>query len=137
MEHEELTRRIIGCAYKVFNALGHGFLESVYENAMLIELRKAELPTENQFPIKVFYDGQVVGKFEADLFVAGAVIVELKAVSALLRAHEVQLVNYLKATGIDVGLLINFGEQKVEVRRKLRVLQKRTSPSDQHDCPSR
>lgn len=122
MEHEELTRRVIGCAYKVFNALGHGVLESVYENAMLIELRKADLPAENQFPIKVFYDGQVVGKFEADLFVAGTVIVESKAVSVLLRAHEVQLVNYLKATGIDVGLLINFGEQKVEVRRKLRVL---------------
>jgi GxxExxY protein len=122
VEHESLTRQIIGCAYRVFNALGHGFLESVYENAMLIELRKAGLRAENQHPIKVFYDGQVVGVFEADLHVEGVVIVELKAVRTIIPAHEVQLVNYLKATGTDTGLLINFGEQKVEVRRKLRCL---------------
>ena len=127
MEHEELTRRDIGCAYKVFNTLGPGFLESVYECAMLIELRKAGLRAENQYPIKVFYEGQVVGNFEADLFMEG-VIVELKAVSTLLRIHEVQLINYLKATGIDVGLLLNFGEQKVEVKRKLRVLPEADEP---------
>jgi GxxExxY protein len=102
--------------------MGHRFLESVYEQCMLIELRKLGLRVENQHPIKVYYDGQVVGNFEADLFVEEAVIVELKAVSVLLQVHEVQLVNYLKATGIDVGLLLNFGEQRVEVKRKMRVL---------------
>ena len=122
MEHEELTRQIIGCAYRVYNSMGHGFLESVYEKCMLIELGKLGLRAVNQHPIQVYYDGQVVGNFEADLFVENAVIVELKAVSALLRIHEVQVVNYLKATGIDVGLLLNFGGQRVEVKRKLRVL---------------
>ena len=122
METDELTRQIIGCAYHVHNALGRGFVEAVYENSMVIELRKRGLKVEQQYPIKVYYDGHVVGQFEADLFVAGTVIVELKAVSTLLQVHEVQLVNYLKATGIDVGLLLNFGDQKVEVRRKLRVL---------------
>jgi GxxExxY protein len=106
----------------VFNAMGHGFMESVYEKCMLIELRKLGLQAVSQHPIKVQYDGQVVGTFEADLFVENTVIVELKAVSVLLRIHEAQLVNYLKATGIDVGLLINFGDQRVEVRRKLRNL---------------
>jgi GxxExxY protein len=102
--------------------MGHGFLESVYENCMLIELRRVGLRLENQYPIKVHYQGQVVGAFEADLFVENAVIVELKSVSTLIKIHEVQLVNYLKATGIDIGLLINFGLDRVEVRRKLRVL---------------
>ncbi|MBY0512355.1 MAG: GxxExxY protein [Gemmataceae bacterium] len=122
MLHEELTRQIIGCAYRVYNAMGHGFLESVYENCMLIELRRAGLRVENQHPIKVHYQGQVVGSFEADLFVEGVVIVELKSVSTLVKVHEVQLVNYLKATGIDTGLLLNFGLDRVEVRRKLRTL---------------
>lgn len=122
MEHEELTRAIIGGAYRVFNILGHGFLESVYEKAMLIELRKLGLRVENQHPIRVYYEGQVVGAFEADLWIEDRVIVELKAVRTLAQAHEVQLVNYLKATGIDVGLLISFGEQRAEVKRKLRSL---------------
>lgn len=122
MEHEELTRQIIGCAYKVFNAMGHGFLESVYEKCMLIELQKLGLSVLNQHPIKVYYEGEVVGDFEADVFVESKVIVELKAVRTLLQIHEIQVVNYLKATGINVGLLINFAEQQVEVRRKLRVL---------------
>jgi GxxExxY protein len=130
VEHEELTRHIIGCAYRVFNTLGHGFLESVYERSMLIELRKLGLRVENQYPVKVFYAGQMVGAFEADLFVESAVIVELKAVRTLLPVHEVQLVNYLKATGIDTGLLINFGEQKVEVKRKQRVLPVYASSDD-------
>jgi GxxExxY protein len=128
MQHEELTRKIIGCAYKVFNTMGHGFLESVYEKCMLLELRKLGLTVENQYKIKVFYDGQVVGEFDADLFVDGKVIVELKAVRALLEVHEVQLVNYLKATGIDVGLLLNFGEQRVDVKRKLRLLPEAADP---------
>lgn len=122
MEHEELTRQVIGCAYRVFNTMGHGFLESVYEECMLIELRALGLQALNQHPIKVYYHGHPVGDFEADLFVEGKVIVELKAVRTLAPAHEVQLVNYLKATGINVGLLLNFGEDRVEVKRKLRTL---------------
>src|SRR5579871_5405569 len=116
MLHEDLTRKIIGCAYRVFNAMGHGFLESVSENCMLVEFEKIGVRASNQYPIKVYYDGRVVGAFEADLFVENCVIVELKSVRTTLMVHEVQLVNYLKATGIDVGLLINFGEKQVEVK---------------------
>ncbi len=122
MEHEELTGRVIGAAYAVYKVLGHGFLESVYENALLIELRNRGVFVQIQQDIKVYYNGHVVGDFTADLFVENAVIVELKSVRALHETHEVQLVNYLKATGINVGLLINFGEQRVEVKRKVRVL---------------
>jgi GxxExxY protein len=122
MGNEDLTGKIIGCAYRVFNTMGYGFVESVYENCLMIELRKLGLPADNQFAIKVYYDGHVVGDFYADVFVDRTVIVELKSVRALIPAHEVQLVNYLKATGIDVGLLINFGEQRVEVKRKARTL---------------
>jgi GxxExxY protein len=122
MENEELTGKIIGAAYRVFNTMGYGFVESVYENCLLIELRKMGLQAENQFAIKVYYEGHIVGDFYADIFVARTVIVELKSVRGLAAAHEVQLVNYLKATGIDIGLLINFGEQRVEVKRKKRVL---------------
>lgn len=122
MEHDELTRQVIGCAYRVHNRLGHGFLESVYRKSMLIELRKLGIEVEEHFPIRVFYEGVEVGTFEADLFVAGSEIVELKAVTTLVKAHEVQLVNYLKATGIEVGLLVNFGEDRVEVRRRTRTL---------------
>ena len=117
-KEKELTGKIIGCAFTVFNQLGHGFLEKVYENALAIELRKSGLRAEQGFPITVRYGGQVVGYFEADLFVEGKVIVEIKAVAHLASAHEAQLVNYLKATGIEVGLLINFG-LSVEVRRKI------------------
>jgi GxxExxY protein len=100
----------------------HGFLESVYEQCMLIELHKLYLKVANQHPVNVFYENRMVGVFATDLFVSDSVLVELKAVRSLLPVHEVQLVNYLKASGIDVGLLINFGEQKVEVKRKLRRL---------------
>jgi GxxExxY protein len=129
MEHEELTRKIIGCAYRVYNTLGAGFLESVYENCMLIELRKLGIMAVNQHPITVLYEGQIVGEFTADLFVEGVVIVELKAVRTVLPIHEVQLVNYLRATGIEVGLLLNFSEKNVEVRRKLRQLPDDPDPS--------
>ena len=122
MEHEEVTRKIIGCAYRVYNAMGFGFLESVYEKCLLIELRKAGLKVAAQVSVPVTYDGQSAGDFTADLVVEDAVIVELKSVQRLIRAHEVQLVNYLVATGIPVGLLINFGETKVEVKRKVRQL---------------
>ena len=122
MEHQELTEKIIGCAYTVFNKMGFGFLESVYEKCMLIELRKAGLKAESQRPITVFYEGEPVGDFMMDIFVEDRVIVELKSVRRIINAHEVQLVNYLTATNVDVGLLINFSEQKVEVKRKIRTL---------------
>ena len=122
MQHEDLTRQIIGCAYKVYNTMGFGFLESVYEKCMMIELARLGLKALPQHPIAVCYDGQLVGEFYTDLWVDEAVIVELKSVRAIATAHETQLVNYLKATGTDVGLVLNFGESKVEVKRKVREL---------------
>jgi GxxExxY protein len=122
MEYEELTEKIIGCAYRVYNKMGFGYLESVYEKCMLIELRKAGFDIESQKPIRVQYDGEVVGDFIADILVNDTVILELKSVRKLVEAHEVQLVNYLVATGKPVGLLINFGETRVEVKRKVKDL---------------
>ncbi len=119
MKDKALTKKIIGCAFKVHNTLGSGFLEQVYENALRIELAKQGLEVKQQEPIKVYYEGQVVGSYYADLWVENRVIVELKAVRALSKAHEVQLVNYLTATGVDTGLLLNFGPS-VEVKRKFR-----------------
>ena len=102
--------------------MGFGFLESVYEKCMLIELRKAGLNAEPQKPITVYYDEENVGHFIADIVVNDTIIVELKSVRRIVDAHEVQLVNYLVATGKEVGLLINFGDRKVEVKRKVREL---------------
>ncbi|MDW7711553.1 MAG: GxxExxY protein [Deferrisomatales bacterium] len=119
MAFREVTETIIGCAYRVYNAMGHGFLESVYEKCRLIELRSFGLQVENQKSITVRYQGEVVGEFVADLLVEGSVIVELKAVRKLSPVHEAQLVNYLVATEKPVGLLVNFGETRVEVRRKV------------------
>lgn len=122
MEFESITEKIIGCAYKVYNTMGYGFLESVYEKCLLIELRKTGLNSEYQKQIIVNYEGEVVGNFIADIFVEDSIILELKSVKNLAKAHEVQLVNYLVATEKNVGLLINFGEDKVEIKRKVRVL---------------
>jgi GxxExxY protein len=122
MEHEDITRKVIGCAYRVYNAMGFGFLESVYEKCLLIELKKAGLRVQTQVSIPVKYEGQSVGDFTADMVVEDRVIVELKSLQRLIKAHEIQLVNYLVATGIPVGLLINFGENKVDVKRKVRQL---------------
>lgn len=116
-KHIELTEKIIGCAYKVYNQLGTGFLEKIYENALMIELRKAGLSAQQQYPVKVYYDGVIIGDHVADIMVEDKVIIELKAVNQLVRAHEVQLVNYLKATGLEVGLLINFGD-KITIKRR-------------------
>ena len=113
MEYKDLTEKIIGCAYRVYNKMGFGYLESVYEKCMLIELRKAGFDIESQKPIRVQYDGEVVGDFIADILVNDTVLLELKSVRKLVEAHEVQLVNYLVATGKPVGLLINFGKTKV------------------------
>ena len=124
MEHEQLTNKIIGCAFHVYNTMGFGYLESVYEKCMLIELQRIGLRADDQRPIQVRYNGRIVGDFIADIIVEDTVIVELKSVRKLNPAHEAQLVNYLVATGKPVGLLLNFGEEQVEVKRKLRVLHK-------------
>jgi len=122
LKNKEITEKIIGCAYKVYNRIGFGFLESVYENCLLIELKKAGLNAEAQKKIFVYYDDEVVGGFKADVIVEDAVILELKSVRQIAVAHEVQLVNYLTATKKDVGLIINFGEKRVEIKRKVRKL---------------
>ena len=114
---EDLTKVIIECFYKVYNQLGYGFLEKVYENAFVIELRKQGLITNQQQAICVYYDNIEVGNYFADIIVENTVILELKADSDLAKAHEVQLSNYLKATKIEVGLLFNFGEKPVFKRR--------------------
>jgi GxxExxY protein len=122
MEYEKITETIIGCAYRVYNKMGFGFLESVYEKCLLIEMRKAGLDTETQKPITVYYDGEVVGEFVADMIVNDYIIIELKSVRRIIKAHEIQLVNYLVATGKPVGLILNFGESKVEIKRKVKEL---------------
>jgi GxxExxY protein len=119
VEDEALTKQIIGLAYKVHNTLGVGFLEKVYENALKIELEKAGLAVKQQEPINVYYEGQMVGEYYADLWVDNRVIIELKAVRTLDKVHEVQLVNYLSATRVNTGLLLNFGPS-VQVRCKFR-----------------
>ncbi|GAB6060697.1 GxxExxY protein [Desulfonatronum parangueonense] len=130
MEHQEITSKIIGCAYKVHNSLGFGFLESVYHKAMLIELANADIKAESEKPLFVIYNGQSVGEFQADLVVENSIIVEFKSIERLAKAHEVQLVNYLHALKIDIGLLINFGPERVEVKRKFRKLSlTRTMPA--------
>jgi len=118
MKHKELTAKIIDCAYRVHRELGFGFLESVYQNALVIELARAGLQSEQEKRIQVHYGEQVVGDFVADILVEEKVIIELKSVSQFHPAHEAQLINYLKATEMEVGLLINFGE-KVEIKRKV------------------
>src|ERR1043166_2484236 len=117
LELNRITEAVIGGAYTVGNGLGSGFLEKVYENALAHELRKAGLRVEQTEPIKAYYDGIVVGDYEADLVVEGRVLVELKAVQGIDDIHYAQCLNYLKATGIQICLLINFGKPKVEVKR--------------------
>jgi len=120
MKTEDITHKIIGAAYEVFNKLGFGFLESVYKKAMIIELQKNDLKVEEEKPLKVYYDDHVVGDFYVDLFVRDEIVVELKSVQRLTTEHEVQVVNYLSALKKDVGLLINFGPSGVQVKRKYR-----------------
>lgn len=119
MEFSDQSDVIIGSAYKVFNTLGSGYLEKVYENALKVELEKQGLMVEQQFPIPVNYEGVLVGDFYADLIVNKCLIIELKAVENLHSRHEAQLVSYLTSTGIGAGLLINFGSS-VQVKRKFR-----------------
>ena len=133
MEDQVLTEKIIGCAMKVHSTLGPGFLESVYQKALAHELRKAGLKVECEEPITVQYDGVPVGDFSADLLVEGRVILELKATQTLAPAHEVQLVNYLAATGMDIGLLVNFGAQTLQFKRKTRTYRPKSSPADKKE----
>lgn len=114
----DLTNEMMGAYFAVYNSLGYGFLEKVYENAIALELRKRGLQVETQKPLRVFYGGQVVGEYVADIVVNGKVLIELKAVRQILVEHEAQLLNYLKATPIEVGLLFNFGP-KADYRRRV------------------
>ena len=118
MRHSDITEKIIKAAYAVHNTLGFGFLEKVYQNALAIEIRKAGMNVQQEHPIVVYYENIIVGEYFADLVVDEKIILELKAVKELSPAHETQLVNYLKATGMEVGLLINFGHS-VKVKRKI------------------
>ena len=125
MLNQDLTEKIIGCAFTVHNTLGSGYLEKVYELALILELKASGLSVRSQEPLSVKYRDQIIGEYFADLIVEDQVICELKAVDVLKKAHEVQLVNYLVATGIDVGVLINFGDS-VTVRRKYREYKKQS-----------
>ncbi len=116
--HSELSEQIIKCFYKVYNVLGYGFLEKVYQKALEIELSKNKLDFNSQYPIKVYYDNKIVGEYYADLFIENKIIVELKASLSLVKENEFQLLNYLKSTNIEVGLLLNFGNEP-EVKRKV------------------
>ena len=117
MLHEELTEKILKACFEVINELGAGFLESVYEKALVVVLKEMGLKVRSQVPLNVNFRGVSVGDFFADIIVEDRVILELKAVKQLAPEHKAQLINYLKATGVDVGLLINFGNPKLEYKR--------------------
>ena len=116
-KHSDLTEQIIGGFYAVYSALGYGFLENVYVKALKIELERRGMNVRNEFPIKVYYLGQLIGEYFADLIVNDLIILEIKAVKTLVDEHEAQLLNYLKATPFEVGLLLNFGP-KPETKRR-------------------
>jgi GxxExxY protein len=130
-----VTEKIIGCAFTVSNTLGAGFLEKVYENALALEIKKTGLKVLQQYPIQVWYDGVVVGEFFADLLVQDSVVVEIKAVKAFDEAHWAQCLNYLKATGLRMCLLLNFGKPRLEIKRIVLSAQGRNLPqinADKH-----
>lgn len=133
MDHAELTEQIIGCAMTVHRMLGPGYLESVYQNALAHELRKGGLQVECERRLQVTYDDIVVGDFVADMLINGCVIIENKALQCLITAHEVQLVNYLTTTGIEIGLLLNFGAQRLEFKRKNRTYRPKTTRQDSQE----
>jgi len=118
MLHKVLSEKIIKAFYNVYNSLGYGFLEKVYENAMLIELRKFGLDAQKQASIQVYYEEELVGKYYADIIVEKTIIVELKTAESLCEEHEFQLINYLKATELEIGLLMNFGKTP-QFKRKI------------------
>ena len=118
IKYKALTEKIIKIFYKVYNTLGYGFLERIYENAMMIELKREDIPAFSQYAIKVFYENEIVGEYFADILVDDKVIIEIKAARNLALENEAQLLNYLKATDKEVGLLLNFGP-KPEIKRKV------------------
>lgn len=126
--HQDITNKVIEAFYKVYNELGFGFLEKIYQNALFLELTAMNLFCEKQKPIKVHYNGQIIGEYFADLIINDCVILELKAAEILAGEHEMQLINYLKATDIEVGLLLNFGK-KPQFRRKLFTNDKKNNKS--------
>jgi GxxExxY protein len=128
---DPLTNQVIGEAMYVHRVLGPGFLESIYHNALLLRLKALGLKVESQEPLPVYFDGEMIGDFLADIIVEDCLILELKAVSALNSAHEVQLVNYLTAAKIETGLLLNFGAKSLEFKRKSRTL----APPHFHEIP--
>jgi GxxExxY protein len=128
-KYKELTERVIRIFYRVFNKLGYGFLERVYENAMMIELKKEAIFAVSQFAIKVFYDGEIIGEYYADVLVDNKLILEIKAARHLLEENEAPLLNYLKATDIEVGLLLNFGPSPGIRRRAFDNSRKKISAS--------
>ncbi len=117
-KHKDITEKIIKVFYNVYNTLGYGFLEKVYENSMFMELTEMGIQTQKQYPIEVYYRDKRVGEYFADLIVEDKVIVELKAAETICEEHEFQLINYLKATEIEIGLLLNFGK-KPQFKRKI------------------
>ena len=129
-EQYQLTEQVIGLAMKVHRTLGPGFVEFVYRNALLLELRKSGLPVEVEKPIKVRYDGVIIGEFNVDLIIKDWLICELKAVRALTDEHEVQTVNYLTALSQDFGLLLNFGSKSLQFKRKFRRTNTDETPPD-------
>jgi GxxExxY protein len=128
MIHEEKTSEIIQCFYSVYNTLGFGFLEKVYENALFLEMKNHGLCCSRQVPITVFYKGNAVGDYYADIIVDDKIILELKAAEILVEEHELQLINYLKATNIEIGLLLNFGKTP-QVKRKIFTNDRKTHQS--------
>src|SRR5262249_41565546 len=126
MLYGDLTSKVLEACFEVSNELGAGFLESVYQKALLIALREREINAEERAPLSVTFRGEVVGEFFADILVEGKVILELKAVEALAPEHQAQLINYLQATGIEIGLLINFGTPRLEYKRLYRIERRKT-----------
>ncbi len=133
--HKELTEKIIGAAFRVHNELGSGFVEKVYENALAIELRKMSLKVEQQNPVIVNYKGESAGEFVSDLIVENVVLVETKAVKLLSSKFESKLIHYLKASGIEIGLLLNFSKS-VEVKRKIYSVSQSKFSSKNHSSTS-
>ena len=117
MNTDDLTYKIRGAIFEVNSVLGHGFVEKIYENSLMVELKKKKVKAENQVPINVKYKGEVVGEYFADIVVENQVIIELKSIDSLQKVHEAQLLNYLKATGFKIGLLVNFIHPKAEIKR--------------------
>jgi GxxExxY protein len=130
LRYKEITNKIIRAFYNVHNVLGYGFLEKCYERAMIIELGKMGLKAESQYPIKVFYDSQEIGDYKADIIIEDKVILELKAAKDISEEHLAQLLNYLKATPIEVGLLLNFGVEAKFARRSFDNVRKSHLPQE-------